>query len=391
MTGRPDEWRLRVQPMIRIVFVDDETRILDGIRRSMYGMRGEWEMRFAESGAEALKALAAEPADVVVSDMRMAGMDGSELLGEVKRLYPEIVRFVLSGQAETESIIRVTRSAHRYLSKPCDAVTLKAAIARAMQLRALLNSNHLAAIVGSVDALPTPPKRYQELLDCLRDPEAAIADVVQILRHDIAMTVKLVKLANSGFFGNREPVQTVDRAASFVGMEAISTLVLGQELFDSKNTVALPGFDLEELGQHSFQTAAWARAIALHEGLPSAAAERAFLAGVLHDVGRLIFATRVPPADMHERERWLAETAQQMETHHATVGAYLLGLWGFPESIVEALVWHHTPSKSGETSLGLCGLVHIGNQMAHGREIEPEYLQSLGLAERVREWRELRT
>src|ERR1700683_5438043 len=121
MVGRPDEWRLRVQPMIRIVFVDDETRILDGIRRSMYCMRGEWQMRFAESGADALKALAAEPADVVVSDMRMPGMAGSELLGEVKRLYPEIVRFVLSGQAETESIIRVTRSAHRYLSKPCDA------------------------------------------------------------------------------------------------------------------------------------------------------------------------------------------------------------------------------------------------------------------------------
>src|SRR5580658_1465407 len=161
--------------MIRIVFVDDEERILDGIRRSMYGMRSEWQMRFAGTGADALKMLAIEPADVVVSDMRMPGMDGSELLSEVKRLHPEIVRFVLSGQAEAESIIRVTRSAHRYLSKPCDAITLKAEISRAMELRALLNSNHLAAIVGSVDALPTPPKRYQELLDCLHDPEAAIA------------------------------------------------------------------------------------------------------------------------------------------------------------------------------------------------------------------------
>jgi HD-like signal output (HDOD) protein/CheY-like chemotaxis protein len=370
------------------MFVDDEARVLDGIRRSTYGMRGEWQMRFVNSGADALKALAAEPVDVVVSDMRMPGMDGSELLSEVKRLYPEMVRFVLSGQAEAESIIRVTRSAHRYLSKPCDAATLKAAIARAMGLRALLSSNHLAAIVGSVDVLPTPPKRYQELLDCLRDPEAAIGNVVQILRHDIAMTAKVVKLANSGFFGYREPFQTVERAVSFVGMEAIATLVLGQELFDPNNTVALPGFDLEQLGQHSFQAAAWARAIALHEGLPAAAAERAFLAGVLHDLGRLVFATRTPPS--REREKWICEIQQQMESHHAAVGAYLLGLWGFPESIVEALVWHHAPSKCGETSLGLCGLVHVGDQMTHSRDIEAGYLESIGLAERLADWQGLR-
>src|ERR1700677_167677 len=101
--------------MIRILFVDDETRILEGIRRSMYSMRSEWEMRFATSAADALKQLATAPADVVVSDMRMAGMDGSDLLSEIKRLYPETARFVLSGQAEAESIIRVTRSAHGYL------------------------------------------------------------------------------------------------------------------------------------------------------------------------------------------------------------------------------------------------------------------------------------
>jgi putative nucleotidyltransferase with HDIG domain len=373
------------------MFVDDDARILDGIRRSMYGMRGEWQMRFAESGADALKALAAEPVDVMVSDMRMPGMDGSGLLSEVKRLYPETIRFVLSGQAEAQSIIRVTRSAHRYLSKPCDVTTLKAAIARAMQLRALLNSNHLAAIVGSVDALPTPPKRYEELLDCLRDPEAAIADIVQILRRDVAMTAKIVKLANSGFFGCREAVHTVERAVSFLGMEAIATLVLGQELFDSNNTVALPGFDLERLAQHSFQTAAWARAIALHEGFRSAAAEEAFLAGILHDIGRLVFAMRTPPATSHEREKWFREIPEQMEAHHAAVGAYLIGLWGFPESIVEAVAWHHTPSKCNEASLGLCGLVHIGDQMAHGRDIEPTYLESIGLAKRCSEWQELLT
>jgi HD-like signal output (HDOD) protein/ActR/RegA family two-component response regulator len=353
------------------MFVDDEPRILDGIQRSMYSMRSDWQMRFAGSGGEALEALTREPADVIVSDMRMPGMDGSELLSEVKRLYPETVRFVLSGQAEGESIIRVTRNAHRYLSKPCDAVALKGAIARTMNLRALLRSDDLAAIVGSVDALPTPPKRYQELLDCLSDPQAGTNEIVQILRHDVAMTARILKLANSGFFGRRDPVQTVERAVSFIGMETIATLVLGQEVFASNTHVALPGFDLEELGQHSFQAAAWARTIALH------------------DLGRLVFATRRPPSDAHERDQWLSEIHQQMESHHAAVGGYLLGLWGFPESIVEALVWHHSPTQCGESSLGLCGLVHIGDQMSRGRDIEAGYLESIGLAGRRSEWEQL--
>ena len=263
-------------PMIRILFVDDETRILEGMRRSMHGMRDQWHMRFSDSAASALEALATQAADVVVSDMRMPGMDGSQLLSEVKRLYPEAVRVILSGQSESESIVRAMRTAHQYLSKPCDALMLKAAISRTMMLKALLTSDHLGAIVGSVDTLPSPPKTYQRLLQCLRDPEITIDDLAAIIRQDVAMTAKVVKLANSGFFGIREPVRTVERAVAFVGMESISTLVLGQELFDAKNPITLPGFDLEKLGRHSFETAAWARAVALHEDLPRGLAETAF-------------------------------------------------------------------------------------------------------------------
>jgi HD-like signal output (HDOD) protein len=203
---------------------------------------------------------------------------------------------------------------------------------------------------------------------CLRDPEAAISDVVQVLRHDVAMTATLMKLANSGFFGLREPVHTMDRAVSFIGMEAITALALGQ---------------------HSLQTAAMAMAIALHESFPSAVAKRAFLAGMLHDVGRLVFATHPPPHATCMREQWVKGTLRDMESHHPAVGAYLLGLWGFPESVVEALVWHHAPSTLGEHSLGLCGLVHIGDQLSHGRDIEAGYLQSLGLERRLCAWREL--
>ena len=382
--------------MIRILFVDDDAQILDGIRRSMHCMRGEWRMRFCSEPLAALNELSTEPADVVVSDMRMPGMDGSEFLAEVKQRYPETVRILLSGQAESESIIRATRSAHRYLSKPCDAPRLKAAITRTANLKAVLNDSHLAAMAGGVDTLPTPPKAYQELVECIRNPNSAIADAARIIRQDVAMTAKVLKLANSGFFGIREPVQSIDRAVAFVGMEAMSALVLGQELFNSKNPVTLPGFSLERLGRHSFECAAWARAVAVYQHCSPRVADAAFLCGVLHDVGRLVFATRVPPSAPAERERWLSEITMNMKTHHASVGGYLLGLWGFPEAIVEAIVWHHTPSQCGDMGFGLCGLVHVGDYLSHVSQpqseqstalgLEPGYLQDRGLAERLPEW-----
>lgn len=388
-------WR----PMIRILFVDDEVRILEGVRRSMHCMRGEWQMRFECSAALALKALATESADVVVSDMRMPGMEGSQLLSEVKRLYPQAVRIILSGQSEPDSVVRATRTAHQYLSKPCEAQTLKSAISRTTDLRAILSSDKLLAIVGNVDALPTAPQIYHKLLECLRDPLATIDSLAEIIRQDVAMTAKVVMLANSGFFGIREPVQTLERAVSFVGMEAISTLVLGQELFANTGSITLPGFDLERLSRHSFETGAWARAIALHESLGRTLADTAFLAGVLHDVGQLVIATRPVPAPGQDAPAGSTETIALMTIQSASVGAYLLGLWGFPDPIVEAIVWQHTPSKCHDTALGLCGLLHIGNALALERErptdglypmVEPGYLEALGLADRWSDWRATR-
>jgi HD-like signal output (HDOD) protein/CheY-like chemotaxis protein len=383
--------------MIRILFVDDEARVLEGVRRSMYCMRDEWRMRFAGSGFEALQQLAAEAVDVIVSDMRMPEMDGSQLLTEVKRLYPEVVRVILSGQAEPESVVRAMRVAHQYLSKPCEAPTLKAAIARTAALKSLLSSERLAAIVGSVDVLPSPPKAYEELLGCLRDPNSSIDSVSAIVRRDVAMTAKLLKLANSGFFALREPVRTVEAAVSFVGMESIATLVLGQELFSNKSPVTIPGFSVEQLGRHSFETAAWARAVAGYEKMPASMRDTVFLAGVLHDLGRLVFATRTPSGAASARAAWVIETRAQMEAHHAEVGGYLLGLWGFPQPIIEAVVWHHTPSRCGDSGLGLCGLLHIADQLAHERDaepsepaVEPGYLQALGLQDRWSEWQATR-
>ena len=106
--------------MLRILFVDDEQNVLLGIRRATRSMRHEWEMSFVESGAAALEHFAANDVDVLVTDMRMPGMDGAELLQSVKDRYPGTARIILSGHSDQEAIFRSTTSAHESGSSAAD-------------------------------------------------------------------------------------------------------------------------------------------------------------------------------------------------------------------------------------------------------------------------------
>lgn len=341
--------------MIRILFVDDEPHVLDGIRRSFYAMRTQWEMRFAASGAEALAELERKPVDVVVADMRMPGMDGGELLEVIRQRYPRTTRFILSGYADRDAIMRVVGTAHQYLSKPCDSAVLKVAIARAEGLGQVLQSERAAELAGRIRSLPSLPGTYQELLGCLRRPDPTIGDVGRVISRDLAMSAVVLKLVNSAFFGPPHPIRSLDRAVAFLGLDTIGSLVLGHGLFRQCESARLAGTDLERLWNHSLATAASARAIAIYEGWERPRADEAFLAGLLHDVGRLVLLEA--PAS--------SPAAGTREDDHAIIGAHLLGLWGFGHAIAEATAFHHRPSRAADGYKGLSAIVHAADFFAH--------------------------
>jgi putative nucleotidyltransferase with HDIG domain len=370
--------------MIRIVFVDDEPNVIEAMRRAMHGMRKEWDMEFVSSGPEALKCLARNPADVIVTDMRMPGMDGWQLLAEVKSLYPQTVRLVLSGYAEPGAIMRLVGTAHQYIAKPGESEVLKTAIAQTQLMRRLLSSDEIALMVGNVGTLPSFPKAFQEISSCLKQPSATVTEAAHIISRDVAMTANIMKLVNSAFFGARRLVTSVDRAVAFLGLDTLSALVLGHGLFQSGGSNAT-----EALWSHSWRTAIAARAIANHERLPAPRVDESFLTGMLHDVGRVVFASRTESSSS-------ADTMMQVDKHHAEVGAYLLGLWGFPSHIVAAVAQHHTPSQRADTGFDLTTIVHVADRLVH-REldgnseagefgIEPGLLEPLGLTDHLSQW-----
>ncbi len=379
----------------RVVFVDDEPNVLQAMRRTLHTMRNVWDMEFVTSGAAALESLEKADADVIVTDMRMPGMDGWQLLAEVKKRHPQTVRLLLSGHADQSCIMRSVGTAHQYLAKPCDSETLKAAIVQTQMLRHVLTSAPLALLVGQVGLLPSAPKAFQELLACIQGPNASVGDAARIISRDLAMTANIMKLVNSAFFGSRQPITSADRAVAYLGLDTVGALVLGQCVFQGGVMIGIEGFSLAQLWRHSLQTATTAKAIAINEKLSAIKAEEAFLAGMLHDVGKIVFATRASAAN-GDLEISNENAIAQMEAHHAEVGAYLLGLWGFPNSIVEAVAFHHLPSHAGDTHLGLTGIVHIADRLAHQQNangatpaelgIESGLLERLGLLDHLPQW-----
>jgi HD-like signal output (HDOD) protein/CheY-like chemotaxis protein len=391
---------------VRVLFVDDEPNVLSGLRRVLYGMRAEWDMTFVGSGAEALEVLEREPHQVVVSDMRMPGMDGAQLLNEVLRRHPQIVRIVLSGYSDKELVMRAVGATHQYLSKPCEPETLKQAVTSALSLHELLHDEpSLMPLIARVEKLPSLPSLYTEVVAELQAPEPSIGKIAQIITQDPAIAAKVMQLVNSALFGFSKRISDLDRAVSLMGLDAIKSLVLSAKVFDEFNAKTMGNLSMEQLWSHSTAVGGLAKRICVEEKTEKEVAGNAMTAGLLHDVGKLILAANLPEEyrrvrELAEREGYALSRVEELEfgATHAGLGAYLLGIWGLPDCIVQAVAFHHEPANSVVTgSFNAIAAVHVANILVHEEsgsgeisdEIDLEYLATLGVTARIGRWREL--
>ena len=385
--------------MTRILFVDDEQNILDGLKRKLRRWRGEWTLSFASSGEAALETMDQDPSDVVVSDMRMPGMDGATLLTHVKDRYPGTIRIVLSGYSEQELAMRTVSVAHQFLTKGCEVDRITEVIERACSLRALLDSEELKRFIGSVDSLPSIPQVYDELTKALANPDVTTEEVAAIVEQDAGLTTKILQLVNSSFFGLPRTIASVHEATMYLGLNTVRNLTMSHEVFRKFDAATCPaGFSLEDLHRMSMLTASVARAISPDR----ITADQAFLGGLLHDIGKLVIATRLPEyferasgavSGESDRSFFEAEMRENGVTH-AVVGAYLLGIWGMPFPIVEATAYHHDPSSVNHSNLDVLGTVHVANALA--REIlegdsesnlDQEWVSKMQLEGQIDTWR----
>jgi len=383
--------------------VDDDACILAGVAASLRRAPTSWDTRFALGGEAALELLAAERFDVVVCDLSMPRVNGIAVLERARELQPDAVRIVLSGGAGPGVALEVTRVAHRYLAKPYRARDLRVAIDRACDLRQLLREEGWRRAAGGVMALPSCPRLYAELTELILDPDGTAADAAALVERDVAMTAKVLQLVNSAFFGLGRRISRISEAVHYLGLETLRALVLHAGAFEAfAPRHPIDGFDIAALQHRSHVAARIARRLAPDPG----AREDAFTAGMLHGVGLLVLARQDPfefadaIAEARRGEVPLHEVEYARHgSSHAELGAYVLGIWGLPETIVDGVAHQHRAGRIAGPAHDAALVSHVATTLAAHLcpealatppgPVDDATLAAAGVDDRIAEWRAL--
>jgi HD-like signal output (HDOD) protein/CheY-like chemotaxis protein len=409
-----------------VLFVDDEPRILDGLRRMLRGQRDRWDMSFANGGVAALAVLGDRHCDVVVSDFRMPEIDGAALLEKVRTMSPETARIILSGQTSADNVMRVMTLAHQFLNKPATSDQIIEAIERVLGAQeSTTASGDVLSDVSGVSSLPSPPALLAELLTVLDDEDASAASIGRVVEGDPAVAAKILHLANSSWCTAGRRLADVTEAVALLGTNTVRGLVLLHDIVSAfAEGVHLPASWMEGLNLHSVECARLANK--LSAGKPWA--PQSFTAGLLHEVGQLVLATSRPDDFGLVLSNWnkadpAAEAAKAWEsteaagtvediettgaalcdlehaalgTSHGDAGASLLALWGLDKDIVEAAA-RHTRGEAPATADDLSSAVALAHAVVEAqlglvcgaRPVRPFDDERLGAAERtvIQRWR----
>ncbi|MFO0612805.1 MAG: HDOD domain-containing protein [Polyangiaceae bacterium] len=342
----------------RVLLVDDDAEILSSLLLRGRRHRERWSFVGAPSGAAAIGRLEAERFDVVLTDLRMPGLGGEEVLGRARALQPKAMRLVLSGRAD-RWLARDAVNAHQVFTKPADLDDVLRRAELALVSRTGLTEDEVEALTSGV-GVPPSPRVFASLHAALASPDYRIESVARIVEQDLALTSRVLKLASSSALGPRRTVSSVRSAVFVLGQDALEQLVLLEE--------AMPSSQRNGEGHLRDHALLVGRlAVALDPGT-----REGFVAGVLHDLGHRVCDER-----------------DEAGGRHTVLGSYLAALWGFPASIVEAIQRHHDPPR-GTTPPPLATLVWAADQLADrgSAALEGDGLVELVGSDLARTWRE---
>jgi HD-like signal output (HDOD) protein/ActR/RegA family two-component response regulator len=361
-----------------VVVVDSPARALEGMDQRLAELRTDWEVEWLPDAQTALAIADSRPADVVIADLHSGGMDGAALLREFQSRRPETVRVLLAQHENEEEALRTMSIAHRVLAKPCSAEELADAVDRVRSLHGILSSERIRELVGRVDRLPPAPRLYLRLTQALEDPDSDAGQIAKLVGQDPALAAKVLQLCNSALFSPGRSVNDIRSAVTRLGLRALRTIALAAEVFARPGAGAA---DAEALQRRSLLASTLAARLLPHR----AAADLAGTAALLADVGLLL-----PGLGNDHAKLGTADAQAESELPpHAGAGAYLLGLWGLPMPIVEAVAFHHQPGRGGSRTFGIVGAVHVAVGLAQGHPLDERFLAATGMLDRLPQWQSL--
>ncbi len=389
----------------RILFVVPDQALLGVYVKLLDSERDHWEVFTTTTASQALEVMGRVALDVVVSDTDLPGMSSDAWMNEVRLRCARASRIIVSEISNQEEVARCLNATHQFLPKPFEVGALKYALSRVGVLDAYLQSPTLKALVSQFGTLPSLPSLYVQIMQELGSDEPSVEHVAAIIGQDPSMTARILQIVNSAAIGLARRISNPFEAVQYLGFGTVRSLVLAAHIFSSFSVrPGLKGFSINALWRHATVSGMLARMIMRLEHGAMTDVEDAAVAGMLHDIGKLILADTLPDrfqqACLLAAERKMPSFEAEQEVFgatHAGVGAYLFGLWGLPSSIVEAVAFHHTPANNDLRSFSPLTAVHVANALEHTLAhpedaeqlpgLDADYLASLGLEHRLSTWR----
>lgn len=332
-------------------------------------------LRVAVSSDEAMARVRTEPFDAVLVQPRLAEGSGNALLGVLKREAPGVVRCLLLDDGRDAPGFAALENLHRLVYQPIDAEALLAGLQSLLALRRRLSSPRLAEAIGRIGRLPPPPALSLELMRRTDDLDVAARDVASLVESDPTLAAKVLRLCNSAMYSGGRRIDDIHSAVVWLGNLSLRRLVMAGEIFGAARPRAEPDA-VDALRDASLRASRLAARL-----LPGPRADLAATAALLAGVGRLLPQVRLPwtPA-WSDGDDWPT---------YAEAGAYLLALWGLPETLVEAVAQHPTPGAVAEPGLGVVGACHVAWALLGEMPLDDAWVDAQGLAGEREAWQAL--
>lgn len=227
----------------------------------------------------------------------------------------------------------------------------------------------LETLIQEIETIPPLPTTVTKALQIIQLPESNAKELAKVLSEDQSITTTLLKYANSAYYGLSRKVSTLSEATVILGFSTIRSLLLAAAVNKTINQ-EVPGYSLSRgaLWQHSIQSAMIAKNLARKCGFPFP--EQAFVAGLIHDIGKVVLNTYVGTQyqeiiDLVQKEQipFMEAEKRILGFSHAEVGAKLAAKWDLPNELVEAIACHHSPLEAA-TAPQLTALVHVADAVA---------------------------
>lgn len=362
---------------MRILFVGDANALPSDFGDYLADIGDGAKLDAVQDGRGAIAAASKAPYDVVIAGPTRGNHPAAELLDQIRTLRPEAIRIALveSEEGTRSPQSRLIGVAHRFLSLPLDAASLVEAIHSFEELRDILDNPQLRALIGRVDNLPSPPQLYFTLMHALEeDQNSSSANIAKLISGDPAVAAKVLRLCNSAYFSNGRTISDLRTAVTRLGLATLRDLVLASEVFSMSSSIKVDRLELQRRSLLASRLPV--------KMLSESSAELGSTAALLADIGLLL------PGVRNEHQPVLEDGPPDNRPGHTEAGAYLLGLWGLPMPIVEAVAFHRQPQRSSQRSFWVPGAVHVAVALASDEPVDEGYLESVGVLSHLPRWRE---